>query len=391
MPEPAPRRAPPPPAPAPRVGAAPGATIPALDGLRGLAIAGVLACHFSNAWPGHAPLDRALAVGLGLGWAGVDLFFVLSGFLITGILLDGLHERGWWRRFLVRRSLRIFPVYYLALGLFGLFGPALGLIDPWTFGRWGWWYWTYLGNWAFAAQQVIPPLSHFWSLAVEEQFYLVWPLLVLVARRRLAAVCAALVLAGPALRAAIALGTSWPVGSAFRVTPGRVDALAAGALLAALVRSERGRTALRQTWPFAAGLGAALFVALGWPSGFDMHVATLEVWSQSALVLAFGGLLAGAVTAGAGRAWPRALSTAPLRALGRISYGLYVWHYFIHSGALRALRAHPAGAALLATRAGYAAYALAGSAASVGVAALSYQLVERRFLALKDRWAPRGE
>jgi peptidoglycan/LPS O-acetylase OafA/YrhL len=372
------------------------AAIPALDGLRALAIAGVLACHFGNAWPGDAPLDRAVRTATDLGWAGVDLFFVLSGFLITGILLDTVGAPGWWGGFLVRRALRIFPLYYLALVLFGLLGPAAGLVDPWTFGRWGAWYWAYLGNWAYAARQGIPALSHFWSLAVEEQFYLVWPLVVLLARgrRRLLAVAGGLVILSPALRAWIVYGSGWPVGSAFRVTLGRLDGLALGAALAALFRTPGARGGLARAWPWAAGLGAAGFLALAAPLGFDMHRAPLELWSHSLLAVAFGGLLAGAVVAstsgGAGARLARALSAAPLRALGRVSYGVYVWHWFIHYGCVRALRPHPATAALLATRAGYLAYAAAGVTASVAVAWASYHLVEKRFLALKDRWAPRA-
>lgn len=366
--------------------------MPALDGLRGLAVAGVLACHFLNAWPGTSPADRTAIELLGLGWAGVDLFFVLSGFLITGILVEGVGRPGWWTGFLARRALRIFPLYYLALALFGLFGPALGLIDPWTFGRWGAWYWAYLGNWAYAARQVIPPLSHFWSLAVEEQFYLAWPLLVLVARgRRLALVCAGLVATAPALRALIVYGSGWPVGSAFRVTPGRLDGLAMGALLAVAFRTPAGRALLARAWPWAAAAGAVAFAGLGAPLGFDMHRAPLEIWSHTALAVAFGGLLAGAVAGeGAGSRLARALSAPGLRTLGRLSYGLYVWHYPIHVGLVRALRARPAAAALLATRGGYLAYAAAGVAASLVVAWASYHLVEKRFLVLKDRLAPRA-
>jgi peptidoglycan/LPS O-acetylase OafA/YrhL len=373
------------------VSARPDGTIRTLDGLRGLAIAGVLACHFLNAWPGRTPVDRLAIEGLGLGWAGVDLFFVLSGFLITGILVDSLGARRWWWGFLVRRALRIFPLYYLALALFGLLGPAVGLVDPWTFGRWGRWYWSYLGNWAFPAREVIPALSHFWSLGVEEQFYLAWPAVVLLARgRRLGLVSAALVLAGPALRALV-VDSGWPVGSAFRVTPGRVDALAMGALLAVLLRSTAGRAAVARTWRPAALLGALGFAALGAPLGFDMHARPLEIWSHSLLAVAFGGLLAGAVLAeGSASPLARALSARPLRRLGRYAYGLYVWHYFVHVGALAALRARPWGAALLATRAGYLAYAAGGVLASLAAAALSYRLVERPFLALKDRLAPRG-
>jgi peptidoglycan/LPS O-acetylase OafA/YrhL len=372
------------------------ATLPALDGLRGLAIAGVLACHFGNAWPGGAPLDRAVRTATDLGWTGVDLFFVLSGFLITGILVDTAGTPGWWRGFLVRRALRIFPLYYLALVLFGLLGPALGLVDRWTFGRWGGWYWAYLGNWAYAARQGIPALAHFWSLGVEEQFYLLWPLVVLLAggRRRLGWIAAGLVAASPVVRAWIVHGSGWPVGAAFRVTLGRLDGLATGALLAVLFRTPGVRGALARAWPWAAVLGAAGFLALAAPLGFDMHRAPLEIWSHTLLAVAFGGALAGAVTgtcAGAGPAavLSRALSARPLRALGRVSYGVYVWHFFIHKWCMTALPSRPAIAALLATRAGYLAYAIAGMAASVGVAGISWRLIERPLLALKDRWAPR--
>lgn len=374
-----------------RIAAALRRNMPELDGLRGLAIAGVLVCHFLNAWPGTTPLDRAAIGALGLGWAGVDLFFVLSGFLITGILVDTAGAPGWWGRFLARRTLRIFPLYYLSLAAFGLAGPALGLVDPWTFGRWGWWYWGYLGNWAYPARQVIPALSHFWSLAVEEQFYLGWPFVVWLARgRRLVFTAGALVLAGPLLRAWIVLGSGWPVGSAFRVTPGRVDELALGALLAVLFRAPAARAALARWWPLAAALGAAGFVALGGPRGFDMHDPSLEVFGHTLLAVGFGGLLAGAVATGGTRhPLARLLGTRPLVALGRYSYGLYVVHYLVHVGALQALRARPWGAALLAGRAGYLAYAAAGIAASLALAWGSFHLVERRFLALKDRLAPR--
>ncbi|GAO03756.1 acyltransferase [Anaeromyxobacter sp. PSR-1] len=370
--------------------AGPRGPLPSLDGLRGLAIGGVLACHLLNAWPGDGPWERRAVAALGLGWTGVDLFFVLSGFLITGGLVDTLGQRGWWRGFLVRRALRIFPLYYLALAVFAAAGPALGLVDPWTFGRWGWWYWSYLGNWAYAARQVIPALSHFWSLAVEEQFYLAWPLVVLLARgRALAAASVALVCAGPALRWLI-VDSGLPVGSAYRLTPGRVDALAMGALVAVVARAAGGAGLLRRAWLPAAAVGAAGFAALGLPHGFDMHARPLEIWSHLWLALAFGGLVAGAVaTEGTTHPLRRALSAAPLRALGRYSYGLYVVHYLVHVGALGALRARPWGAALLASRAGYAAYAASALAASLLLAWASFHLVEQRFLALKDRLAPR--
>jgi len=375
-----------------RIAAAVRGTMHGLDGLRGLAIGGVLLAHFLNAWPGTAPLDRAAIGALGLGWAGVDLFFVLSGLLITGILVDTLGAEGWWSSFLARRALRIFPLYWLALALFGLFGPAAGLIDPWTFGRWGWWYWTWLGNWAYPFHQVIPPLSHFWSLGVEEQFYLAWPAVVLWARgRRLGQVALGLFLLGPALRAVIVFATDWPPGSAYRVTPGRIDQLALGALLAVLLRSPAGRAWLQRTWRPVALAGAVAFVALGLSQdAFDMHRPALEIWSHTLLGLAFGGLIAGAVcTEGTAAPLQRWLSARPLQALGRYSYGIYVIHYFVHLAALRWLRGSEAGAALLGTRAGYLAYAAGGVAVTVSLAVLSWHLLEKRLLALKRHVAVR--
>lgn len=392
--------------------------VPALDGLRGAAIALVLLCHFGNAWPGAGTLDVLLREGTGLGWIGVDLFFVLSGFLITGILADTVPARPgggaretsrWVGAFLARRALRIFPLYYVALAAFVALGPAAGLVDVWTLRARGWWYAVYLGNWAYPAQQGIPALAHFWSLAVEEQFYVVWPLVVLVARgRRLAAVAAALVVAAPFVRVAI-VASGWPVGSAYRVTPGRVDALAMGALLAVALRSAQGRALVARAWGPAVAAGLAGFVLLGAPFRFDMHARAMEVWSHTLLAFGFGGLVAGAaLSAGASafgeRAAPgsrtcaargpgllgRLLAAPALRFLGRISYGLYVIHFFVHLAGLRALRAQPATAALLATRAGYLLYAGAGVALSVGLALASWHLFERQFLALKDRFTPRS-
>ncbi len=367
--------------------------MPSLDGLRGLAIGGVLASHFLASWPTASPGDRAFIALVGLGWSGVDLFFVLSGFLITGILVDTLGAATWWGSFLARRTLRIFPLYYLALAIFWWAGPAAGLIDPWTLRRWGWWYWGYLGNWAFAAEQTIPSLTHFWSLAVEEQFYLLWPAVVWLARGRwLAWVAAGLFAAGPLLRLVIVEASGWPVGSAFRVTPGRLDQLALGALLAVLFRSAAGRAWLWRWWRPVAVAGALGFLALGLPLGpFDMHRAPLEIWAHTLLGLAYGGLLCGAVAGeGTGGALQRLLGVAPLQVLGRYSYGLYVVHYFVQEAGLPLLRRWPAGATALTTRGGVLAWAAVATAVSLGLAWLSWHLFERRFLALKSRFVARG-
>ena len=108
------------------------------------------------------------------GWAGVQLFFVLSGFLITGILLETRDEKGALRRFLVRRGLRIFPLYYATLFVLLVVVPPDPVVRAALHDQV--YYWLYVSNWAQPFEHKIPTLAHFWSLAVEEQFYLLWPL-----------------------------------------------------------------------------------------------------------------------------------------------------------------------------------------------------------------------
>ena len=165
--------------------------LPGLDGLRGTAIIAVLLCHYTLLMP----KDRLLPGLLENGWAGVDLFFVLSGFLITGILFDARNRQHFFRNFYLRRILRIFPLYYAFLVILCIvllmLHPRDGTQDLWHAQPW---LWTYTVNIWLAHQQtwtawtdMIGPL---WSLSVEEQFYLVWPLVVFsLSQRHLMRVC----------------------------------------------------------------------------------------------------------------------------------------------------------------------------------------------------------
>ena len=227
--------------------------IPSLDGVRGLAVALVMISHFTMGVRPVARLDGwILHTGLS-GWIGVDLFFVLSGFLITSILLDTRAEPHYFRNFYLRRTLRIFPLYYAILASTLVLPPLL-----WSSAaNWAWlsviaarapWFWTYTANVDIAVHgwDVAGVLGHFWSLAVEEQFYVVWPALVwLVPVHRLRQVCVGLVLVAVATRCGLWLGDMKLAG--YTLMPARVDALAIGAWVATTLRTGADMAGLRST------------------------------------------------------------------------------------------------------------------------------------------------
>jgi peptidoglycan/LPS O-acetylase OafA/YrhL len=202
--------------------------VPALDGLRGLAILIVVLYHCRTV--GRPP--RAIASLFEIGWTGVDLFFVLSGFLITGILLDSRSASNYFSSFYARRVLRIFPLYYLALSLV-LLGGSLRLLPSGDHAGTPAWYFIYAQNWKFVD---VPFLGHFWSLAVEEQFYFLWPLIVYLfpERRVLQIAIAGSVIAIP-LRSVL-LSSGINPNYIYWNTFTRMDALLMGAACACLLK-----------------------------------------------------------------------------------------------------------------------------------------------------------
>jgi peptidoglycan/LPS O-acetylase OafA/YrhL len=158
------------------------AHIPALDGLRGIAILLVIP-HNADIFSQSAPWLWPIALVAHAGWIGVQLFFVLSGFLITRNLLDTRRDANYLRSFYVRRALRIFPLYFLTLFVGLVVLPHVVQFSPGALASHHnqVWLWTFLSNWAQPYGLEVSGFSHFWSLAVEEQFYLVWPFVVLFA------------------------------------------------------------------------------------------------------------------------------------------------------------------------------------------------------------------
>jgi peptidoglycan/LPS O-acetylase OafA/YrhL len=356
--------------------------VPALDGIRGIAILLVLAIHsaqIANRGGVESSWAHAVVRAAEFGWMGVDLFFVLSGFLITGILLDSQGHQHYFRNFYARRTLRIFPLYFAVILLrFVLPWPMLPTIDP--AGRWS--AALYLSNvwqvFAPIAQRRDPVLGVTWSLAVEEQFYLLWPLVVwMMPRRFVVPTCAAM--------AALAWGCRWAcyhVGvdpwAAYVLTPCRLDALAAGAVVAALVRSHGAKRLLptARTAAIATGLG---FAALLWCQDGESS-RPMALVGHPLLAVLFGALI---VFALAGRKVPRLAAAGWLRSMGKYSYGIYLFHSPIIRLGIGPLI--PAGWSRLTS----AIVILSlGLLATYGLAWLSWRLFEEPILRLK-RFFPR--
>src|SRR5688572_7720594 len=315
--------------------------IPALDGLRGIAIILVMLHHQTYYRP-PSGIDALIGSVLFFGWSGVDLFFVLSGFLITGILLDSRGNERYFSTFYARRTLRIFPLYYLVLLLALVVLPKFPAVHAVVAGPIDvppqWPYWLYLTNFAIADRGWVHGwVDVAWSLAIEEHFYLVWPLLVwLCPPRVVALLCAVILLAEPAARVFLRASEDQPVHSLpiYVLTWFRLDGLALGALLA--VAQRRGLFPVLDRWvPVVVILGVAGIIACTILGG---HTWWWNRWMQqygySLIAITAGAMLVGAISRPAGSLWPRMLSAGWLRAFGKYSYGLYL----IHLPVMRAVR-----------------------------------------------------
>jgi len=303
---------------------------PVLDGIRGLAILAVLWYHviwFCGMEPTVRLDDHLVRTGLS-AWVGVDLFFVLSGFLITGILYDSRSSGRYYINFFGRRALRILPLYYGFLVLAFVVLPVFlkpQLAESLT--RNQVWYWTYLINVKIAVDGWDAAyLGHFWSLAIEEQFYLIWPFVVQrLSRERLLLVCAVCFVGALSLR--FLLPRWLPELAVYVLMPTRMDALAAGAVLALIARGEGGLRVLGR-WPAVAValLLAAAFCVYVWKSKIANSDPLVRTFGYSVLAAGFAALIAIAVTSRPGSLVRRCMSSAPLLMLGKYSYALYIFH-----------------------------------------------------------------
>lgn len=367
------------PANAPQIpGQAGRAHYPALDGLRGVAILLVLFLHnfgFMNYFF--------------FGWLGVDLFFVLSGFLITEILLNSLGQPGYLRNFYIRRVLRIFPLFYLALVLFLLVLPAaggLGLETSYYTGN-QFWFWTYLQNWLFIFREPFGDkiLLHTWSLAVEEQFYLVWPLLILVFQtpRRLLVVMLAILLLVAFSRFLVWTYKVEDLAYSSLYTFTRIDGLCIGSMVAILQKINPGFLKKYNT-PIVllmAGINFG-FYFINNRSGFTLPYLAFAGYTTFAVL--FGLLVYESVSQPASMI-PRLLNIRILKFFGRISYGLYVWHWPLYILLFDRCRDWLLGMGTGTVRMAELLSAITCTAAAVLLSLISYRFFEQPFLRMKER------
>jgi peptidoglycan/LPS O-acetylase OafA/YrhL len=318
------------------------------------------------------------------GWIGVQLFFVLSGFLITGVLLDAKGKVGYFRSFYGRRVLRIFPLYYLLLVTLVFVLPRLGRVPPVLQADPGAMKlaWIYLTNWTADAPT---PIGHCWSLAVEEQFYLVWPIVVAaLSAPRLLRFCVALAALALGFRIGVrALGL--PAEIAYENTLARMDALSLGAACAVLLRDPAAVARLAPRLRPALGV-AVVALAASAAFGFARIGAVTQIAGYSLLAIVFALLIAIGVLEQAGRGGriASALSARPLRLFGKYSYAIYVFHLPVHLFVSRVLLvdqlAYTGGGRYVAVQ---LAYAIAMTGVLLGLAVISYHLFEKHFLRLK--------
>ncbi len=293
--------------------------IPAFDGWRGVAILLVLLTH---CFP--STLTRP-------GWVGVDLFFVLSGFLITGILLDSRSSSHYYRNYITRRVLRIFPVDYFVLLIFLILIPWL---LPHIMGehydyylKHQPWFWLYGQNWLFSITGFPQnhTMVHFWSLAVEEQFYIFWPLLIKIFdAKKLLKVCIAIVLFSIYFRLNLGNKLGFLVPYRYMATFSRMDTISIGAMIAILIRNNKKW--LEKYVPILALISAFCAIA-----GVIYYRSTnfLAVPSIYTFVAVFSGCLL-LYSLSVDKPWIiRIADHRAFRFLGKYSYGIYIYHYII--------------------------------------------------------------
>jgi len=372
--------------------------IPALDGLRGIAILLVLLRHAIfgvtsvQGIETHSRFANFVIACGQLSWSGVDLFFVLSGFLIGGILLDARSSPRYFQTFYIRRAYRILPLYFLIIGL-SLFPHLLAQFSaaraahttplplPW------WSYATFTQNFWMAYRGVFGPsgMGITWSLAIEEQFYLTIPLLVRNVRSRNLGIVLLMVIAcAPWLRVLLHSSMTYPGLASYVLMPTRADALCLGVLAALLVRNALFWSWLQSNRRILWSVTGAFFLGMVYMTwqGYDALSFPMTTWGFSWLAAFYTCILL-IVISSSGAPLSRILQNPSLMRLGTLAYCSYLVHVAIMNALRHPLKAHfpqfPVGAWL--------AGGILGIALTLSVAALSYRYFEKPLLRRGHQYA----
>jgi peptidoglycan/LPS O-acetylase OafA/YrhL len=359
--------------------------VPVLDAIRGLAILLVLLIHIGEKLP--APTNSIWGVFSSLAsssWVGVDLFFVLSGFLITGILFDTREASNFFQAFYARRFLRIFPLYYGFLFL--LLALTIPLRIEWHSRQWI--YLLYLQNTHLIKNVNSTPFSpyftidYLWSLAVEEQFYCLWPAMVFLVKDRIQLIrLTALLIAVSMLVRFLMLYGHKSLWMIYVFTPARADSLMMGSILALLFRSDDAmKQQLKRVAVVLLPASIAVLVALALPThGLSFSSTNVICFGYTTIALASAALITLSLTS---RRFGAVINRRALQWLGKYSYGIYVLHLPIM---LLLLRLHVViELENLSTWTCWKLLVVASTGAvAVGFAFLSFEFYESRFLRLK--------
>ncbi|WP_280153977.1 acyltransferase [Piscinibacter sp. XHJ-5] len=362
-----------------------------LDGLRGLAILLVVFYHLFLPHRSFHGQDSGVLLQMAqMGWMGVDLFFVLSGFLITGILLETRAQPHYLRNFLGRRFLRIWPLYYLNLLALIVIIPMIMPSPPAELqgmqDKQGW-FWLYAANWLFASEGGFGKTSggYFWSLAVEEQFYLVWPLVVYALSER-GLLRTSLALLGLSLISRIVLvhmGVS--TGTLYTMTFTHLDGLAVGSCLAICARSPQLSARLVRMVPVAAALAALALVAIRLADrDFFFWSRQMATYGYTCIAILSGALLVQVLRSERSSWLSRLFTNRFMASCGKYSYALYLVHVPV-AGLLfpLSMRALKRFEPTLGYNGMFIVFLMTAFALSWGLSVASWYLFEKRILALK--------
>ena len=295
----------------------PGTYVKEFDGWRGVGICFVVLSHY---FPSYF-------IG---SWVFMEMFFVMSGFLITGILMDSKTKKNYYKNFILRRVLRVFPLYYIALILLLFIIPAAWLNTSYYRSHQVW-FWTYMENWLFSVEGWPPgkALRHFWSLAIEEQFYIVWPLVVwMFSPKGLIRCCVFLFFFSLVFRN-IGLHLGFVMPFPYVATFGRMEGIVLGAIIAVLVRGNRSILE-KYAYPVTIVSGLLSVLVFIWARTVHMEYSLNYIINYTIVDVFFAGMIVMTLCSNELTQFRRLLNVNLIKQLGVMSYCIYIFHHPIH-------------------------------------------------------------